>query len=165
MKDYMKAFWAGIPLGIVFGFFAWLGRDLISGMIGGVIVAVIVGVASMAFLYFQKRKFRKNGPSNTGGQRIVIDGPCNHFVGKESVGGWMYLTEREVIFVSHKVNVHVHSLTIPLNTISEVNFYRSLGIVPNGLSITTCAGGVERFVVYNRKDWARAIEKSVNEQR
>lgn len=77
----------------------------------------------------------------------------------------MYLMEQDVIFVSHKANVHVHSLTIPLDTISKVEFYRSLGIVPNGLSVTTCAGGVEKFVVYNRKDWARAIEKGANAQR
>jgi len=74
----------------------------------------------------------------------------------------MYLTEREVIFVSHKINVQVHSRTIPLDTISKVAFYRSLGIVPNGLSITTRAGDVEKFVVYNRKDWARAIEKGAS---
>jgi len=165
VKNYIQAFFAGIPIGIVAGLFLWIGRDLIFGVVGGVIVAVIVGVASMVFLYFQKRKFRKNGPSNTGGQRIITDGPCNHFVGKEGVGGWMYLTEHDVIFVSHKANVHVHSLTIPLDTISEVNFYRSLGIVPNGLSITTHTGEVERFVLYNRKDWARAIEKGANEQR
>lgn len=91
-KDYWRAFLAGIPFGIFFGFFAWLGTDLISGMIGGVIVAVIVGLASVAFLHFQKREFRKNGPSNTGGQRIVMDGPCNHFCGERKYR-WMDVSD------------------------------------------------------------------------
>jgi len=80
-------------------------------------------------------------------------------MGKDSVGGWMYLTESEVIFASHNVNRLIHSLSISLDKINDVRFSFVLGFVPNGLSITTQAGLVEKFVVNNRKNWTRKIEE------
>jgi len=165
MKDYIRNFFVGLPFGIIFGFFTWLSRDLGSGIVGGVIVSIVLGVLGTIFFHIQKVKFKKNGLQNTGGQRIIMDGPCNHFIGKDSVGGWMYLTEREVIFVSHNNNRLIHSLSISLDKITNVRFSFVLGFVPNGLSITTQTGQVEKFVLYSRKIWARKIGEVVLAQK
>jgi len=165
MKEYIGYFFVGIPFGIVFGFFTWMSRDLSSGIIGGIIVSIIVGVFWTVFFHVQKVKFKKNGPKNTDGQRIIMDGPCNHFVGKDSVGGWMYLTEHQAIFVSHNINRLNHSLSISLDKITDVGFWFGLTFIPNGLSITTQAGEVEKFVVNNRKIWARKIRESILDQK
>lgn len=159
MKNYIMIFLTGIPFGIIFFFLIWFRSGLAAGLIVGAIIAAVIGIAGTAFYHSQKVEFRKSSPLHTGGQNIVMDGPCNHFVGKEGVGGWMYLTEREIIFVSHNINYNVHSLNILLDSITDISFYNALGFVPNGMSVTTQAGKVEKFVLYDRKKWARAIQK------
>lgn len=62
-----------------------------------------------------------------------------------------------VQFKSHNFNIQNHSQTILLKDIKEVGFCYTLGIVPNGLFITTNSG-IEKYVVNNRKIWKDKIE-------
>ena len=91
----------------------------------------------------------------------IFETAANHFSGAESVGGKLYLTQNALIFVSHKLNIHNHELTIPIVEIADLELSNNLGLVPNGLTVHTKSGTTEKFVVNKRKVW---IEK-INEQR
>lgn len=86
---------------------------------------------------------------------------ANHFKGAEGVGGWLYLTKDELIFKSHNINIQNHKLAMPLNQIASVKTSFSLGFIPNGLQVVT-NDGVEKFVVFNRKEWVYKINASIN---
>jgi hypothetical protein len=87
----------------------------------------------------------------------IYEGLANHFVGMESVGGKLYLTLEALIFVSHKLNIQVHTLEIPLREVTGLSLNRSLGLVPNGLTVHLASGAQEQFVVNKRKKWVEKI--------
>jgi hypothetical protein len=92
----------------------------------------------------------------------IYEGPANHFMGIESVGGKLYLTAETLIFISHSINIQVHQMSIPLRDIVDVRAVNTLGVVPNGLHVDTIAGTTERFVVYKRKLWISEINRLRN---
>lgn len=91
------------------------------------------------------------------GERIIEEGPANHFKGWEAVGGRLYLTNLRLFFKSHRFNFQVHEESYWLKNIISVQVRDTLRIVPNGLAVTLQDGSEEKFVVYNREDWRREI--------
>ena len=91
------------------------------------------------------------------GEKILKEGPANHFKGIEAVGGTLYLTDRRLIFKSHAVNVQAHEESYPLGSIVAVKPRNTLGIVPNGLAVTLADGRQEKFVIWGRQDWMNKI--------
>jgi hypothetical protein len=91
------------------------------------------------------------------GETVVKEGAANHFKGAEAVGGKLYLTNRRLIFESHAFNVQTHTTVWPLTDIAAAKPRNTLGIVPNGMSVTLKNGGEERFVVNGRGDWMKAL--------
>ena len=91
------------------------------------------------------------------GEVILKEGPANHFMGIESVGGKLYLTTLRLFFKSHAVNLQRHEASYPLADILSVKLRNSLGIVPNGLAVTVKDEGEQKFVVFGRKDWMNKI--------
>ena len=70
------------------------------------------------------------------------------------------MTEKELIFKSHNLNIQNHQLIIPLNQVTGVKASLTYGVIPNGLTITTKTT-TEEFVVYNRRDWVRKINETI----
>lgn len=110
---------------------------------------------------YLKRKFMDLFYELHGEKELVMDGGANHFMGIEGVGGWLYLTPDELIFISHSFNIQTHQTIIPLNQIVEAKATLTAGIIPNGLTIITKHGAPERFVVYNRNAWANRINETI----
>jgi hypothetical protein len=75
------------------------------------------------------------------------------------VGGWLYLTDQRLVFLSHGFNIQEHKLSIPLEEIVEARPCATARIIPNGLRIVTTEGE-ERFVVEGRRSWADEIEQA-----
>ncbi|MCD7973074.1 MAG: GYF domain-containing protein [Candidatus Azobacteroides sp.] len=92
---------------------------------------------------------------------IIYKGPANHYVNIEARGGTLYLTTKRLRFLPHALNIQQQEFEASLNEIREVGFRNSLGIVPNGLTITLDNGRVEKFVVSKRKIWKEEIEKLI----
>lgn len=65
-------------------------------------------------------------------------------------------------FQSHSFNIQNHGQTINIKQIKEVGFYNTLGLIPNGLAITTIDGQTEKFVVNGRQRWKEQIEKQID---
>lgn len=155
------AFYAGLIFAVIFG----LVQSVMSTVQFAAITAPIGGIIFGAFTYFFISSKKVNDQTQIlmfDGDEILHSGRANHFKGVEAVGGKLYLLKNRIQFKSHGFNIQNHQYSIELTTISAINFYNSLGIVPNGLSITTNTGTIEKFVVSNRKKWKQEIQNAVS---
>ena len=91
------------------------------------------------------------------GEKILKEGPANHFKGAESVGGQLCLTNLQLFFKSHSLNVQTHAESYPLSEIVRLTPRNTLGIVPNGISVFLKDGREEKFVIFGRDEWMRLI--------
>jgi hypothetical protein len=146
----------GIPFGLFMGIFWALLYGSRIGVVMGSVAGLLFGAVIGAFVGHQKKKFETERPSFAG-EDLVKEGGANHFRSIEAVGGWMYLTDRRLLFRSHSLNVQRHELSIPLETISEAKPRMTFGIIPNGLEVKTIDGNTEKFVVEDRKGWVKKI--------
>ncbi len=134
------------------------------------IALLSAGCASVIFclgLYFFSKSKRVNKQTSLANEEysdLLYAEPANHFLNNEGVGGKLYLLVGKLIFKSHHFNIQNHTLEIPLDQISSVQFYNSLKIIPNGLSLVLTNGKTEKFVVHNRQMWKAQIESAMNDQ-
>lgn len=147
---------AGLAFGIAFGaFMGFRSGNLILGAVSGLAGGVLFGVAIGAFVRRQTENFTAQDPTAPG-ERLLKQGPANRLLRGESVGGFLYLTDSRLLFRSHTYNVQVHEWSIPLAGIRDVQPSMTAVVIPNGLRLVT-TDGEERFVVDDRKGWAKAI--------
>jgi hypothetical protein len=91
------------------------------------------------------------------GESILQTGRANHFKGIESVGGRLWLTNRRLYFESHPFNIQRHAESYPLGRIVDIKPRRTLGVIPNGISLLLADGKEERFAVWEREQWLTNI--------
>ena len=145
----------GIPFGLVMGVtFSFMGAKE-SAVIGGFASALLF-CGMMAFFSSKLQKKFAGRLSLENAEHLVAEGPANHMQRGEGVGGWLYLTNTRLTFVSHKANIQVHSFTAPFEEIIGVEPKRSVGILPNRLLVRTTKGD-ELFVVNDRAKWLEAF--------
>ena len=138
---------------------ATTGRIVVS-IIAGLIIGMLSGLSGAWLLArFGKSKFVVDGTriEIPPGETILLETPAAHFKGIEGVGGKLYLTDRRLVFKSHKLNLQSHLFEIDLTEIKDVNTYRPLGLNNNGLSITTAENNTERFVVEQVDQWVKFL--------
>ncbi len=156
LKFFKDVARAGVPFGasmaVVFG--AQFGPR--AGVPLGLSSGLLFGLALSAFGAYQRTAFSRMVP-DWDGERVLKQGPANHFVRWEGVGGWLYLTDKRLLFRSHKLNAQTHELSIPLAEIVEARPGATAWVVPNGLRVVTTTGE-ERFVVQGRRLWAGEIQ-------
>jgi hypothetical protein len=160
----------GLSFGIIMGIFFviqnfWMHdnhttnqvvKSIVSGLAGGIISGVLFGW--LMGLFARSKFVSKTTKIETeAGESILFETPANHFVGIEAVGGKLYLTDKRLIFKSHKLNVQNHQLSINLSDIKQVDRYKTLEIVNNGLLVTIRNGTKERFVVEDVEEWATLL--------
>lgn len=92
--------------------------------------------------------------------KTIYTGVANLFKGVESVGGKLYLTESELIHRPHSLNIQTKETTIPVLDIVDVETKNTLGVVPNGLLVTTKNKTTYHFIVSKRKKWLAYIENA-----
>ena len=159
MKQSLKIFlllWIafGGAMGILFMWKAGPRFGVPIGVVSGFLFASIM----TAFAHYQARKFRGMCPLEQG-ERLLKEGPANHIVGAEAVGGWLYFTTSRLYFRSHKTNIQNHELEIALEQIVSVKSSGIFSIVFNGLTVET-QNGSEKFVVQGVRDWVEMIEQA-----
>ena len=120
---------------------------------------IIIG----AIINFASRKRKPNTPQLPD-EAIIKKGGANLSKKKESVGGFLYLTNKRLIFESHSFNIQRGVTEINLNDVLKIEkgwteFLGKLPLFPNALLIKTKNGSVYRFTVWNRSNWKSAIEK------
>lgn len=133
------------------------GGSLGSTIPVAVAAGVMFGLLIAAFVEYQHRKFAGHDPTDPG-EKLLMWGGANHWKGKESVGGYLYLTDERLVFISHKVNIQNHKLSIPLEEISSVRPCQTLVVVPNGMEVVR-GQDKERFVIHNRRGWIGKLQE------
>jgi hypothetical protein len=160
MKSRSKnAILSGIFFGVFMGAF-WAFMNGISWVVlfQGVFCGIFFGI--FMYLFSNSKKINQQTQVEiTEDDELIYSGDTNHFVKLEGVGGKLYLFSKKLQFKSHNFNIQSHELVIEITQIEKVAVYNTLGLIPNGLAITTTEGKTEKFVVNNRKIWKAEIEK------
>lgn len=143
--------------------------EIIIGLVVDVILSIGFGVAC-GLLYgflmyaFMKKKAAEFAPMRDAfiaQRRLFYDGAANHQMGKESVGGWMFLLNDTLYFKSHQQNMQVHEFEIPLANIKNVEGYKNF-IYNTGLKVELLDGTVEKYIINNQKAWMQKIYECRN---
>ena len=108
-----------------------------------------------------KRQLVKiKNPELTDDETIIKEDGVNLFQNFfNALGGKLFLTEKRLIFISHKFNLPNSSIKIQLEDISEIIERKTIGIINNGLRIKTKNCLRYDFVVNDRKSWIEKLKK------
>jgi hypothetical protein len=90
---------------------------------------------------------------------ILVTAIANLWRGAEAVGGRLTLRRGGLEFRAHAFNRQPEPFEIPVDEIVEVRRTRTMGIIPNGLAVTTKLGLEVRFVVGDRDRFIKEIAK------
>lgn len=167
---------SGLYFGIVMGLFFALSSGLTLsmshgingflfgitiGLVGGLIAGVLFGFCMRIFVNMQTKKIEPLRRQIAEQHRIVFDGGANHFLNKEGVGGWLFLTPELLLFKSHNFNIQNHELSIPISIIKSAIPCKFFKFAKTGLKIEKTDGTLETFVVNNPNEWIARINELI----
>ena len=158
MTQIRNSILAGLAFGLLFGIFLAARFDPKYAMIAGPISGLAFGLV-IYFFVTSKIVKRQTQILTVAGETIIHSGGANHFINGEAVGGKLYLLNDKLQFQSHGFNLQNHGIVIDLTQIQKVMFFNTLGLIPNGLAVSTANGQAEKFVVSGRQFWRSEIEK------
>lgn len=125
---------------------------LLSAIIGAGVAGIIFGWL-MDTLSGSKSLQQSIKIELEAGEKIIFQSNANHFKGLEAVGGKLFLTEKRLVFKSHKFNIQNHEFVIKLSDIASIGKFKPLGLTNNGLLVIDKNNETEKFVVENLADW------------
>jgi hypothetical protein len=157
MTEIRNSILAGLAFGLLIGIYFALEINTNYALKVGPICGLLFGIA--LYFFVSSKIVKRQTSIQTDGDSIIHSGGANHFRGAEAVGGKLYLLKDKLQFQSHGFNIQNHQQEIELNQVKEVSFYNTLGLIPNGMSVTLTSGGIEKFVVNNRRLWKKKIEE------
>ncbi|MGM0635925.1 MAG: GRAM domain-containing protein [Bacteroidota bacterium] len=91
-------------------------------------------------------------------EEVLITGPANLFRGMEAVGGKLFLTNKRLVFIAHKMNFHKGQTDIYLSDIQSIAQRKTAKLVDNGFRIENKAQEKFDFVVNERDSWLAHIQ-------
>jgi hypothetical protein len=133
-----------------------IGKSIIVGLISGGVAGFLFG---LIIGWFKSSKFIDTTTKieTQPDENILFLTPANHYKGAEGVGGRLYLTNKRLVFKSHKLNIQNHELSINLTNIDKIERYKNVGFINNGLSVTLTNSKVEKFVVEQAEEWFKKL--------
>jgi hypothetical protein len=96
-------------------------------------------------------------------ENLLYEEGASHFHNYIAVGGTLLLTDKRLIFVSSSSKHYKHQISINLNQVKGIEFFKTLLMNPNGLALLLGDGQVENFVVDDKKNWKNRIEKIISQ--
>ena len=126
----------------------------LGGAVAGLLFGWLIGVFTTSKFVTNTTKIDVDSDEN-----ILFETGANHFKGVEGVGGKLYLTNKRLVFKSHRLNIQNHLLSINSDDIKDVDSYKTLGLLNNGLSITTLSEKTEKFVVEKVEEWVKLLKE------
>lgn len=122
------------------------------------IVGLLIGLIFAGALQFMtKRLLKKITVKIFDNEQIIREGGANHFKGMEGVGGKLVLTNKRLIFKSHKLNVQNHQDNFELEKIERLQTNKTLGFIANGLIVELANQEKHKFVVDAPQAWIEII--------
>jgi hypothetical protein len=94
-------------------------------------------------------------------ESILFEEGASHFHNFIAVGGKLVVTNQRVLFQSSPCFRYQHEVKIGLDSISSIDFFKTMFLNPNGLTIMLKDGSIENFIVDDRKVWRSRILQEV----
>ncbi len=138
MDGAISSYYSLLFQGVFFGVFMCIGFPLFS--------------EKFAQKLGSKRGFQIT-PDLEPDEEIAIQGPANLFRGFEGVGGKVFLTNKKIIFKSHKINIQRGQTDIPYQDVKQILKIKTGAIVDNGIRVVTVNGKENDFVLNDRDLW------------
>jgi GRAM domain len=156
---------AGALFGVLFAPTFWFMMSWLPASIGINIAAIAFtailsgGLFALLLALFMgsKRVAQQTAIELPEGETLEQQGWANHFRNFEGRGGRLYLTNRSLVFQPHHFNVQNAGVVIPRSEIAGAAKSMTLGVIPNGLTVTRRDCTAERFVVSERDEWVRRL--------
>jgi hypothetical protein len=130
-------------------------ENISKGIYGSLLFSIFFGLGFPFLLekLAPKLSSKVKIPELNKNETIIFEEPANLFRNKFiAVGGKLFLTENRLIFNSHKYNFQNGAASITRENIVEIIERKSMGIVDNGLRITTKDNLKYDFVVNHRME-------------
>jgi hypothetical protein len=166
---FSKQFWAialgfGIPMWIIMTLFYGITDDfslkaLLSNFIAFVIIAgPLFAIFMVLFASYSFKKVTIAIPEN---EILIKEYGANLFRGKEGVGGKIALTDKSVLFKSHKVNIQTGETMIHIEDIIGYEIKnRIFNLLKNEVTLQTTEKNY-RFIIQGRDELMEEL-KSLN---
>lgn len=152
LKNFFLAFWL---FSVCFSMVCiLLFQNLEKGFILGCLAGLLYAAGTSIFTNVISKKMVKIRRVLETQSTVIYDDGANHWVGKEAAGGWLFLLEDSLYFVSHKGNITVHECKIPYQEIESVGKGKKM----RSICIERKNGKKEEFVVNGCKKWTKLIE-------
>lgn len=150
---------SGLPMGLL-GW--WLSGSFLVGTVLGAMSGT--GLSIFLFLFtIVVKKFRVFGLKAIEGwapdEVVIRSGDAKIFRNGLAEGGQLFLTNRRLRFVGHRLGAQILDSSYAACEIAAAEPTRTLGLVPNGLRVSLQDGRVLNFVVYDRKGWANELNQ------
>lgn len=162
MSNLKNSIFSGLAFGIFMGIFFAISNGIHYAIFIGPLSGLFFGLGIYFFITSKTIK-QQTEIANLDEQAIIYADSANHFKNREGVGGKLYLLSNRLQFKSHRFNRQNHELILLMEDIKDVDFYNTMGLIPNGLIIKLHNGQCEKFVVNNRRIWREKIEKLKNQ--
>ncbi|MBO6606104.1 GRAM domain-containing protein [Psychroserpens sp.] len=135
---------------------------LIQGAIFGLLFVIIFPLVMKLFgKKLSNSDTLKIIPVLESDEEIEIHGPANMFRGIEGVGGKLFLTNKNIIFKSHKINIQTGQTAFDYNDIKGIETLKTLNLINNRLRITTVDDNSHVFVVNERDLWLKHLQERI----
>jgi len=136
------------------------GEVTLKGFIITLILGMVAGFAfALAMQAMANRFLKKTIIFPDADEAIIREGGANHFRGLEAVGGKLALTDKRIVFKSHKLNIQNHQQSFELGHLESIQATKTWKLFNNGLSLQLANQEVHRFVVDAADEWVAMIEK------
>ena len=143
-----------IPMGLFLSLlFMSVWKGIILGVIGGLLFASVL-VAFIAYIAAGKDRLKERYGIQ---EQAFYDGGASYIMDKVSVGGWMYLFEDRLCFLSHAINVQVGEIVIPYQDMTSV----AKGTRWRRIAIQTKDGKSGEFVVNEADEWVEILQSRI----
>jgi hypothetical protein len=136
--------------GIFFGIFMGIGLPYVSEKFGNKLTSKLG---------------KKINPKLTQFENIELEASANLFNGIEAVSGKLFLTNKKLIFNSHKINIQKGQTNIEYDNMSEISKRKTANLIDNGLRIKDLNGKQYDFVINSREEWIKKLNEKIAEIR
>lgn len=151
---------AGLLFGVIMGLLLLFFYDMQYAVYGALISGMSFGLGIWFFLTSKNIK-KQTELKLQEGEEVLYADRVNHIYKGEALGGMLYLLKDRLQFKAHHFNVQNQTVAVAMSEIKEIEFFNTLGLIPNGLKIVMPDGETVRFVVNKRKEWKDQIDHAI----
>lgn len=164
---FSKEFWTvamgfGIPMCILMTLFmGFTGEFSLKILVANLIGYLIVGgpLFATTLVLFARYSFKKITISIPENETLIKEYGANLFRGKEGVGGKIALTDKSILFKSHKVNIQRGETVVFMEDITGFEVKnRIFNLLNNEITLSTTDKDY-RFIIQEREEFVEELKR------